>query len=892
MRQFGKLLLATALLALGAITPAQADFGFEEFESGFLNQDGSSAVEAGSHPFAQVTSFAVKTVPYPRPSLEVLPDGDIKDLTVSLPPGFVGDPTAIPACSTVQFTEENCPDSSRVGTAEVDGLDTESHFVLPLYSIDPPPGQVLRMGFHLIHVPVTIEFRVNPDPPFNVIASVKYTSNQVPIYGSKLTIPGVPPGSAKPFLTLPRACTGPLEIGYAANSWQNPGIFVRGKSAPVTITNCDQLDFDPTIEADPTSDQAESPSGIDVDLDVSSPGLTEVGGKADSDIKKTVVTLPEGMTTNSAIASNLQACSLAQFEEEGPIDSDPATGCPEASKVGSVDVTTPLLSEALEGSVYVAKQGDNPFGSLLGLYVVIKNPELGVSIRLAGRVDPDPSTGRLTTTFDEMPQFPIGHLHFHFQSGGRAPLITPATCGTYEIATDLYPYSNPDAPLRRTTTFEISQAAPGQGGCPTSKAGLPHSPGFSAGTLSPKAGAYSPFVFKLDRPDGSQQLASVSTVLPKGLVAKLAGVPACPEAGIAQAESRSGEGQGALEVAQPSCPASSRIGKISAGTGAGGSPYYVSGSAYLAGPYKGAPLSIEIVTPAIAGPFDLGVVAVRTPLYINPETGIVKAVSDPLPSILHGLPLTVRSISLEMDRPNFTLNPTSCEPSAVTGTATSTLGASSPLQAYFQASECGALGFAPKLALKLKGGIKRDSNPRLIADLTLPKSGAYSNIAFAQVKLPRVAFLDQSHIRTVCTRVQFAADSCPPGSIYGKASATSPIVDYTLSGPVYLRSSSNPLPDLVVKLKGPATQPVEVVLVGRTDSFKGGLRNTFEAAPDVPASSLHLELFGGKRGLVVLSRNLCKGTYRSLVKFTAQNNLRHNATPKVGTSCKGKKKKG
>jgi hypothetical protein len=595
-----------------------------------------------------------------------------------------------------------------------------------------------------------------------------------------------------------------------------------------------------------------------------------------------VVTLPEGITTNPAIANGLEVCSLAQYEAEGPIDDDPGTGCPQASKVGSVDVTTPLLDESLQGSVYVAKQHDNPFDALLGLYVVIKNPTLGVSVRLAGKVEPDPQTGRLTTTFDEMPQFPLGHLRFHFEGGDRAPLITPPTCGTYEATADLYPYSDPGTPLRRTMAFEVNSPASGSGPCPTAAAQLPHSPGFSAGTLSPVAGAFSPFVFRLERGDGSQRLSGVTTVLPKGLLARLAGVPYCTDGQIAQAQSRSGEGQGALEVSQPSCPAASRIGSVLAGAGAGPHPYYVSGSAYLAGPYQGAPLSVEIVTPAIAGPFDLGVVAVRTPLYVDPETGVAKAVSDPLPQILHGLPLDLRSISLQMDRPQFTFNPTSCEPSAVTGDARSVLGATSPLYAYFQADGCGALPFKPKLSLRLAGSIKRSSNPRLIANLTAKPGEA--NIGRAQVKLPAAVFLDQSHIRTVCTRVQFAADQCPARSIYGKVEATTPILDYKVTGPVYLRSSSHELPDLVAKLEGPASQPIEVALVGKTDSVKGALRNTFEAVPDAPVSTFHLELFGGKRGLVEMSDGFCRRP-RATVRLKGQNGKTYNTRPAVKAKC-------
>ncbi|HYJ21924.1 MAG TPA: hypothetical protein VEW07_07875 [Solirubrobacterales bacterium] len=887
MRNLVKSLLAAGLFTLALVAPAQAAFGLKEFNSAFINEDETPATKAGTHPFAQLTSFSFNTVDVPNPDLEELPDRDVKDLVVSLPPGFVGDPTAIPPCSSVQFSEEKCSAASQVGRAEAFVAHPDFIFDVPLYSIVTPPGQVLRMGFHVVHVPVTIDLRVNPEPPFNVLASTNYTSNALPIYGTKLIIPGVSDGATKPFLTLPRACTGPLGIRYEARSWQEPNAPVFGTGQPVTMSGCEQLDFGPTVSGKPTNSAAESPSGIDFDIDIDDPGLTEIDGTADSDIKKTVVTLPEGITTNPAIASGLEVCSLAQFEAEGPIDSNPATGCPEASKVGRVDVTTPLLDEALEGSVYVAKQGDNPFKSLLAIYVVIKNPKLGISVRLAGKVEPDPGTGRLTTTFDDMPQFPVGHLRFHFQGGDRAPLITPPTCGSYEATADLYPYSDPNVPLRRTVSFQIDSPAGGSGPCPTSISQLPHSPRFSAGTLSPKAGAFSPFVFKLDRADGSQHLSAISTTLPKGLVASLAGIPYCSDAQIAVAQSRSAEGQGALELAQPSCPAASRIGTVSAGAGAGPHPYYVSGSAYLAGPYKGAPLSVEIVTPALAGPFDLGVVAVRTALYLDPETTIVKAVSDPLPTILHGLPLDVRSVALQMDRPSFTLNPTSCEPSAITGTATSTLGVVSPLSSYFQASDCGALGFKPKLKLALKGGTKRNDHPALHSTLTARPGDA--NIGKAVVTLPRTEFIDNAHIQNPCTRVQFKANQCPKGSVLGTAKATSPLLDAPLQGPVYFRSNGGErlLPDIVADLNG----QIHVTLVGFVDAKKGRIRTTFQNVPDAPVAKFTIDLYGGKRGLLVNSTNLCAKERRAKLALTAQNGAQQNTEPVVKTNCKKQKSK-
>lgn len=885
------LALGLLALALAATTGSAQAFGLRELDSAFLEADESPAVLAGSHPFAQKTTIAFDTTSSPVFDFEV-PDGNVKDLNVSLPPGFVGDTTAVPQCSNAAFVLEECPPASQVGVVDATVADPENVLKeLPVYNLEPAPGAVAKLGFVPIKVPVTVDLHLNTAPPYNVIATLHNTSNAIPIYGSVLTVFGTPPAAAKPFLTLPRACEGPLGSVFSGSSWEQPGTFTApqsGASALLT-TGCESLGFAPTIAASGTAQSAESPSGLDFDLNFDDKGLTTIGGRAESDLRKAVVTLPAGFTTNPSIASGLAACSLAQYDAEA-LQTPPGQGCPEASKVGSVTVKSPLIAPVLNGSIFVAKQHDNPFDSLLALYIVIRDPELGILVKQPLKVDPDPSTGQLTSTVSEIPQLPFSNFHLHFRSGPRAPLITPATCATYTVAADLYPYSHPSVPLRRSAEVQVG-SAPGGGSCATSPGALPHAPSFSAGTRSPLAGAFSPFVLKLTRGDGSQQLSSLSTTLPQGLLGRLAGIPYCPEAQIAAAQARGGEGQGALELASPSCPAASELGTVTVSSGAGPEPYYVSGKAYLAGPYKGAPLSLEIITPAIAGPFDLGTVAVRTALRIDPETAQVTAVSDPIPTILHGLPLDVRSIAVELARPGFTLNPTGCEPKSITGTAVSTLGASAPLSAYFQASGCRALSFKPKLSLQLKGGgTKRSGHPSLRAVLQMPAGGA--NISRISVALPHSEFLDQGSIGTICTRVQFAAKTCPARSVYGEVTATSPLVDYAMHGPVYLRSSNHTLPDLVALVKGPASQPIEVASAARIDSIHGGIRTTFESFPDVPITKVVLQMRGGKKkGLLENSRNICAHVNRATVRFSAQNGKSFDFRPALKVKCPKKKKK-
>ncbi len=634
---------------------------------------------------------------------------------------------------------------------------------------------------------------------------------------------------------------------------------------------------------------------------------------ATAQLKDATVTLPAGMAVNPSQADGLEACTPAQIGMTTAVGETPAhftrapNTCPDASKIGKVEVKTPLLAEysedgtkaitdpetgspiprTLPGSLYIAQQGQNPFESLLAIYLAIEDPQSGTVAKLAGEVQTDPKTGQVTTVFKENPQLPIEDIHLQLFGGARGALITPPTCGANATTTDLVPWTSPEGETAHPSDSFQTATTPAVGTCPTSEAQLPSAPSFTAGTTNPQAGAFSPFVLHLSRTDGTQRLTGFDTVLPPGLTGRLAGVPACTDAAIAKAESRSGLEGGAAEKADPSCPAASRLGAVDVAAGAGPTPFHTTGTAYLAGPYKGAPLSMVVITPAIAGPFDLGTVVVRAALNVDPNTTQIHAISDPFPTILHGIPLDLRSVAVSLDRPNFTLNPTSCNEMAITGSATTALNLTTPLTQRFQVGGCQTLPFKPKLSLELKGKTKRTSHPKLIANLTARAGDA--NIAKAQVKLPGAAFLDQGHIGTSCTRVQFAAKACPPGSVYGTVSATTPLLDYTLTGNVYLRASNHQLPDLVADLNGPSTQPIEIALAGKTDSVKGALRNTFEAVPDQPVTKFHLELFGGKRGLIILSSGLCKSPKAS-VNLTGQNGKVSDTTPTVKTSCPRKHK--
>jgi hypothetical protein len=912
-------------------------------------EEGAASTLAGSHPYQQTISFEFPTR---RPEGEAgfTNSGHPRDIEVELPRGLIGNPAASPVlCTEAELEARKCPDPSQVGLVDLTtivGVGNNTIATSPLFNMVPPPGAPAELGTEVANVGLFAHIiaGVRSDGDYGIEAASHdiLAFGSQPIFGIQTQIWGDPSSEAHSamrgtcgadggtckvdpqstaFWSLPSSCPAdPITTAVKADSWEEPGSFKEAsyESAdllgnPAPISGCNAIEFGPTISSQPTTNLADSPSGLDFILH--QPQDLDKEHRATGQLKDAVVTLPQGMSVNPSQADGLGACTTQQIGLSTAVGASPAhfskspNSCPDSAKLGTVEVASPLLVERnsnhelvkdpqtgepiptpLSGSVYLAKPFDNPFGSLLAIYLAVEDEQTGIVAKLAGKVEPDPNTGQLRTRFEENPQLPLEDVKLHLFGGARGALITPLSCGAHTTSTTLTPWSAPETPEAHPSDAFQTSAEPGGGSCPASEGAASNKPSFQAGTLSPQAASYSPFVLKLSRQDGSQRLAGLDATLPPGLSGKLAGIPQCSGAQLAQAIARSHPNEGILERQSPSCPAATKVGTVDVSAGAGPTPFHTQGTAYLTGPYKGAPLSVAIVTPAIAGPFDLGVVVVRTALYVNPDTAQIHAVSDPIPQILDGIPLDVRSIALTMDRPDFTLNPTSCEPMSVTGSALSALGQSASLTYPFQVGGCASLPFKPKLSLKLKGGTKRAAHPKLIA--TVKAKPGEANIAKAQVKLPPSAFLDQAHIRTVCTRVQFAANSCPKGSIYGTASATTPLLSDPLSGNVYLRSSNHKLPDLVVALKGPASLPIEIDLDGKTDSVKGALRNTFEAVPDAPVTSFRLELFGGKRGLVINSRNLCAHPYKAEVKLDGQNGKVLDSEPAVGVDCaKGQKGK-
>jgi len=926
---------------LASSTPAA--FGFHKVEFFASDAEGHPYTQAGGHPYALTTTFFLNTVlthspVRPGENSEAIRDAqEPKDVYVDLPPGMIGNPDfdgSAGKCTLAELwvgsetTGSECPASSQIGTITV--LYAESpegghnsfnffYFTRPIYNMVPAPGNAAQIGYtQNNNAPLILSASLRSGSDYGVrIASlglpevtIKYVSVTtwgVPHDPSHTAIRGrdcsaysfgcnggglASDSNMTPYLRMQTSCTGaPLPADIFSSSWppEHPAFAREDITFPAT-TGCAGLHFQPKIQARPTTNLPDQPSGLDVDLHLKQEN-TNPEGTATADLKDAAITLPQGMKLNPSAANGLTACSEAEIgykpSTEAPVEfNTEPTHCPDASKIGTVEVLTPLLEDPLPnpgegiGALYLAKPHENPFGSLLAAYLVIEDPKTGVQVKLAGKVEADPQTGQLTTRFEESPQAPFEDLKVHIFGGAEGSFRTPSICGTYKSTAVLTPWSAPESgpPVERFDEFEIG------GSCAASESSAPNAPAFDAGTESPQAGKFSPFAFKLTRPDGSQEFSKIETLLPPGLTGKLAGIAECPEAAIAQAKGREHDGGGTEELASPSCPAASELGTVEVGAGAGPDPYYTAGHAYLAGAYEGAPLSLVTVVPAVAGPFDLGAVVTRAALHVDPFTAQIKAVSDPLPRIIEGIPLDLRSIVLKLNRPNFTLNPTSCNPMSIGGSATSVFGQPAPLSQRFQVGGCNALPFKPKLAIQLKGGTKRSKFPALKATLKMKPGEA--NVAAAQVTLPHSAFLANAHINKTCGHPELLAHTCPATSVYGRAEAWSPLLDKPLEGNVYLATGFGyELPALVADLSG----QIEVDLVGKVDTGReDGIRNTFEVVPDAPVSKFVLEMAGGKKGLIENSQDLCAkhAKRKALAEFTGQNGKVFDTEPVVKNGCK------
>lgn len=920
------LLAACALLAPAS---AAASFGFSSFSVAAEKQGGEPVTQAGSHPYRLETDVSLNTIGGAS-------DGDLRDLTVHLPPGLLINPTALSECSSTAFhthrtsthetseSGENCPNSTQVGVigVKVGGKagGEERHF--GLFNLVPPFGDAAAIGASPFGAPLVfvsklresdsgLDLVLDSVPQSFDLQSLKLTIwgtpweaahdvqrgncldeetggsfNSCGVYGGEGTgAIHAPESQIHSYLTMPTTpCDQPLPFTAAARSWQGAE---AADSAETSTLKGICHESKEVAQLQLMTANAAQGTGLVFNLGVSDGGgILNPGGEALPAIETAIAALPEGLTINPSLGAGLRVCTEAQWAEE-TAGSAAGAGCPAGSKIGNTRLEGTLgLSENLTGSVFLAQPYANPFHSLLAVYMLARLPRRGLIVKSAGKIEPAAGTGRLTATFDELPRLLYTHFIFSLREGQRAALVSPNACGGYPTEFSLADYAHPSEFRSEQTSFFI-QHGEGGGSCPAG--GIPpFHPGLLAGSLNPQAAAYTPFYLRMTRTDSEQEITSYSATFPPGLLAKIAGVADCPDAAIEAAKAMSG----AAEQEHPSCPESSKIGRTMAGYGLGGTLAWAPGNLYLAGPYHGAPLSVVAIDSALVGPFDLGTVVVRSAIRIDPQTAqasVDSAGSDPIPHILAGIPLHLRDIRVYLDRPGFTVNGTSCDPTRVSSLlggagadpfnpADDTTATSSQ---RYQLLNCSVLDFKPRLSIKLGGGTKRGAFPALHATYA-PRPGD-ANLKQVAVTLPPSLFLEQGHIRTVCTRAQFRNEACSSASVYGRARAITPLMEGPLEGPVYLRSSSHALPDLVADLHG---RGIRIEVVGRIDSAHEGIRATFEGLPDAPVTKFTMSLPGGRHGLLaVAAPNLCASPQRANARFIAQSNATEMLHPALRVRC-------
>jgi hypothetical protein len=869
-------------------------FGFDAFDVA-ATTGGVPSTQAGGHPDELSTSIDFNTHTDPSPVVgEMFPVEDVKDVTVELPAGLVGNPTNLAECTQAQLASGElvpapvCPPASQVGVVAVRIAGT-LFAPIPVYNMVPPPDVPARFGFNVSGSIVVLDVHVRTGSDYGIDATASNVPQGLAIVGNTFTLWGVPAdsihdseracaGGGYPYLGNPTCPSGAARTVFFRNptscipagdvtttaridSWQHPGdvksATVRSHATPgypfappdwglpVGIDGCENVPFDPTLVAQPSAgSSAGAPSGFAFDVTVPQTDDPDVA-ISQSDVRKVTVTLPEGVRVNPSSADGLGACSSDQIA----LRSDAMPSCPDSSKLGTVTIDTPLLKVPVTGNVYLARPFDNPFNSLIAVYIVASAK--GVVIKLPGMAVMDPNTGQISTTFDNNPQLPFSRLHVEFRGGPRAPLVTPKTCGTFTTHAELTGWNG--RTVASDSSFTLTENARGQP-CPST-----FTPGFSAGTESNSAGSSSPFSMRFTRDDEDQELSGLTVHMARGLTARIAKVTLCTDA----------------QARANACPADSLIGNVTVGAGAGTNPFFITdGKAYMTGPYKGAPFGASIVVPAVAGPFDLGLVTVRAAVFIDKHDATVRIVSDPFPTILQGIPLDVRDVRVKIDKPDFWLNPTSCADKSISATLTSTAGARADVSDRFQASDCASLGFKPKMVMRVggKGHTHAGQTSPFVTRLTMPQRNQ-ANLRFVRVTLPRTINARLNTINDACTRAEFESDiaKCAHAKA-GSAVASTPLLRDPLRGTVYFVKNGHAIPDLFVALRG----QVDFDLIGTiTIVHNALLRTTFATAPDVPIRSFTLRLLGGRNTASIGAvRNLCSKSSRrakAQVDYIGQN---------------------
>jgi hypothetical protein len=891
-------LLAAAAAALAiAAAPAGASAGIESFEVT------SSSAQAGGHPDITM-AFSVEEPGAPEA---------VKDAAVNTPEGLFGNPNAITRCSAVDFALTRCPSASQAGLvtihANYEGNPDKLLGTAPIYDLEPGADQTALFGFivPILGIPIQAPVAVRTGGDFGLRFTAAGFTQLAPLKSATLTYWGFPaaeendgerfpkgaPGEAAgcpgveaaavtgpsclnakttdagigvhPLIDNPSICSGQeLAVSLDVTTYQDPGNPSHADAPYPESEGCFAMAFKPSLLATPTTTEADSAAGLDLELNA-----FQTLGQAptNSPIRSATLTLPEGLTINPDAADGQSACpdALAHFGTEA------AAQCPDAAKIGTFAVGSPALDGPLNGAIYIAtpKPGDQ-------YRLILAADGFGVHAKFLAIFHPDPATGQVTASIEGLPQVPFDDFSLHLFASDRGLVATPNHCTLYPIIARFFPWNDKLADVTSTQFFSID-SGPGGAGCPGPV--RPFDPRLAAGTTNPTAGAFSDFHLKLDRDDGDQNLGDLNFTMPPGFSGDLRGISYCPEAAIAAAATR----LGAAELAAPSCPPSSRIGTTNVAAGPGSHPFHAVGTMYLAGPFKGAPLSLVAITPALAGPYDYGAVVVRVALHVDPLTAQVKALSDTVPQIIGGVPIRMRSIGVNIDRPNFTLNPTNCTPMSVDSQGIGDQGTVANFSSYFHVVNCATLPFEPKMTIAQLGSrkqTKRAKDPVLQFDLRTRPGEA--NLKSVAVTLPKAFQIDQRHLGNICSRSELAAKLCAGRQPIGTVITETPLLDQPLQGPAYAVSGFGRLPHLAFILAGQVTIIPEAI----SSSVKGGhLRTVVPVIPDAPIGHFRLTLFGGKQGYISNTRSLCAAPAVSTIEYSGQNGKATSQQVKAKTAC-------
>jgi len=915
------------------ISSTPSSFRVTNFDVEFSNRNGTLDTQAGSHPYEAMFNFGLATSLKTNGGLTP-GDDEPRHIEVVLPPGFVGDPTAVPQCTRQEFMESTCPEDSQIGIIMIQ--DTSTGDKLRLFNLVPPPGVPAEFGFTIYGDTTYLDSAVRSGSDYGLTTNL-FNTPQVEFYNSTAVIWGIPGDQShdrfrsageevcteeqieragspcsrvfhpdlKPFLTLPTACGAPPKFTIRATSWQHPEQariedsveWHDSNGTPVGLTGCEHLGFAPKVTTEPDTARSDTPTGLTVEVKPPTGGLSEPEGLSTADIQNTTVTLPHGFVINPGQAAGLAACQSSQdgltTEAEKAAseeDSGPAA-CPNASQVGTDEIETPLLPHSLKGGVYVM-QSNPPELKLL----VAASGE-GVNLKLVGIVHLNEQTGQLTTTFAGTPELPFTDFKLSFSGGAQAALDTPAQCGVYESTSDFTAWASPFvSDAFPTASFGLTEG-PNGSGCPSSP--LPFTPTLIAGSTTDHAGGFTDFSLLLERGDGQQRIEKLQFKAPEGLAGMISSVPLCGEP----------------QAAEGMCSAVSQVGHSTVSAGPGPYPLVIpqpgepESPIYLTGPYDGAPFGLSIVTHVIAGPFNLGTIITRAKIEINPQTAQITVTTDPLPQVVDGVPTDLRLVDAVIDRPGFMFNPTNCEESSFSGTAWGAPppGASEPsdtaaIGSHFGVGSCKELTFKPALTVDTKARASKADGASLSFKISYPKGAQGNESWFSEAKfdIPRQLPARLTTLQQACLATTYETNraACPKASIIGHAVVHTPVLPDPLEGPVYFVSYGGAkFPDAVLDLTG---DNVHIELHGETfiNGKTGVTSATFRNTPDVPFESIEVNVPTGpysEFGANLPAKDhysFCGQKLTMPTLFKAQNGLEiHQDTPVTITNCPKPNKK-